>query len=114
VLQQDFYDSEGFVARTDFYWPESGVIGEFDGDSKYLDDELLGNRSTREVILAEKKREDRLRALGYTVVRWDWAAVKDPQLLRRKLVAAGVTQQKSPPSKQFPWRLQGEKTTGRG
>lgn len=96
VLQHSFRDSEGFIARTDFYWPESGVIGEFDGDAKYLDDDLLGERSTREAILAEKKREDRLRALGYKVVRWDWKTLSDPELLGRKLRAAGVTQQKSP------------------
>jgi hypothetical protein len=102
VLQRSFYDFEGFIARTDFFWPENGVIGEFDGDAKYLDDELLGGRSTREAILAEKKREDRLRALGYTVVRWDWNAVTDPEVLRRKLEAAGVTRHKSPPHGQIP------------
>lgn len=96
VLQHCFYDVEGFIARTDFFWPDFGVVGEFDGDAKYLDDELLGGRSTREAILAEKKREDRLRALGYAVVRWDWSAVTDPELLRRKLDAAGVTRHKSP------------------
>lgn len=91
VLQHSFYDHEGFIARTDFFWPEYGVVGEFDGDAKYLDDDLLDGRSTRETVLAEKKREDRLRALGYKVVRWDWKAVTDPELLRRKLERAGVT-----------------------
>ena len=90
VLQHTFYDSEGFIARTDFFWPEYGVIGEFDGDAKYLDDELLGGRTARETVLAEKKREDRLRALGFTVVRWDWSAVTNPELLGQKLAAAGI------------------------
>ena len=108
VLQHSFYDSDGFIARTDFFWPELGVIGEFDGDAKYLDNALLAGRTTREVILAEKKREDRLRALGYTVVRWDWKALADPELLRRKLAAAGVTAQKSPPGGLFPAALRGE------
>jgi len=107
VLQHSFYDYEGFIARTDFFWPDDGVIGEFDGDAKYLDDELLGDRSTRATILAEKKREDRLRALGYTVVRWDWKAVTDPDLLRRKLEGAGVTRQKSPPHGLIPLALPG-------
>jgi len=102
VLQRPFYDSEGFIGRTDFFWPEYGVIGEFDGDAKYLDDELLGDRSTREAILAEKKREDRLRALGYKVVRWDWKAVTDPEVLRRKLEGAGLRRQKSPPGGLIP------------
>ena len=103
VLQHSFYDHEGFIARTDFFWPECGVVGEFDGDAKYLDDELLGGRSTREAILAEKKREDRLRALGYTVVRWDWKAVTDPEVLRRKLEGAGLSRRKSPPRGPLPF-----------
>ena len=90
ILQHSFYDSDGFIGRTDFFWPNYGVIGEFDGDAKYLDDELLGGRTARETVLEEKKREDRLRALGYTVVRWDWKAVTNPEILGRKLAAAGV------------------------
>jgi hypothetical protein len=90
VLQHAFYDSEGFIGRTDFFWPEFGVIGEFDGDAKYLDDDLLGDRTARETVLAEKKREDRLRALGYTVVRWDWKSVTKPEILGLKLTAAGL------------------------
>ena len=111
VLQRSFYDHEGFIARTDFFWPDHGVIGEFDGDAKYLDDDLLGVRSSREIVLAEKKREDRLRALGYTVVRWDWKAVTDPEVLRLKLAGAGVTSQKSPPRGLIPLALSGEWTT---
>ena len=111
VLQRSFYDHEGFIARTDFFWPDYGVIGEFDGDAKYLDDELLGGRSTRAIILAEKKREDRLRALGFKIVRWDWKAVRDPDLLRRKLEGAGVTTQESPSRGLIPLALPGEWTT---
>ena len=111
VLQHTFRDSEGFIARTDFFWPEHGVIGEFDGDAKYLDDGLLGAMSTREAVLAEKKREDRLRALGYKVVRWDWKAATNPELLRRKLAAAGITAQKSPPRGPILPELPGESTT---
>ena len=111
VLQHPFRDSEGFIARTDFFWPEHGVIGEFDGDAKYLDDALLGAMSTREAVLAEKKREDRLRALGYKVVRWDWKAATNPELLRRKLAAAGITAQKSPPRGPILPELPGESTT---
>lgn len=103
LLQRSFYDFQGFIARTDFFWPEYGVVGEFDGDAKYLDDELLGDLSTREAILAEKKREDRLRALGYKVVRWDCKAVTDPEVLRRKLEGAGLSRQKSPPHRPIPF-----------
>lgn len=108
VLQQAFYDAEGFVARADFFWREYGVIGEFDGGAKYLDDAVLGGNSTRSAILAEKKREDRLRSMGYTVVRWDWSAVTNPGLLARKLAAAGITARKSPPNGLFPAPVPGE------
>lgn len=111
VLQHPFYDDEGFIGRTDFFWPEQRVIGEFDGDAKYLDDALLGDMSTREAILAEKKREDRLRALGYKVVRWDWKTATNAGLLRRKLAAAGIRGQKSPPRGQIHPALPGDSTT---
>ncbi|WP_051423443.1 hypothetical protein [Arthrobacter sp. MA-N2] len=89
-LQLGFQDSDGFVGRADFFWRELRIIGEFDGGAKYLQDENLHGLSAREVVLAEKKREDRLRALGFTVVRWDWPIAKDPAKLTRKLVEAGL------------------------
>ncbi|MFF2346736.1 hypothetical protein [Pseudarthrobacter sp. NPDC058119] len=102
VLQRVFHDHDGFIARTDFFWPDAGVIGEFDGDAKYLDESLLSGRTTQEAILAEKKREDRLRALGYKVVRWDWKTLATPDLLRQRLAAAGVVPQKTPPRGRDP------------
>ncbi|MFC0457964.1 hypothetical protein ACFFGR_15605 [Arthrobacter liuii] len=102
VLQHVFHDREGFIARTDFFWPEAKVIGEFDGDAKYLDEVLLAGVSTQEAILAEKKREDRLRALGYKVVRWDWKTLSTPDVLRQRLIAAGIRPQKTPPCGQDP------------
>ncbi len=48
--------------RVDFLW-DGGVIGEFDGRSKYDDPDVL---------YAEKRREDDLRAMGFTVIRWGW------------------------------------------
>jgi hypothetical protein len=89
-LQVEFRDHDSFVARTDFFWRDRRIIGEFDGDAKYLRDEYLAGLSAREVVLAEKKREDRLRALGFTVVRWDWPLASEPAKLRRKLVEAGL------------------------
>ncbi|MGO4236296.1 hypothetical protein [Pseudarthrobacter sp. YAF2] len=102
VLQHVFHDRDGFIARTDFFWPEAKVIGEFDGDAKYLDEALLAGVSTQEAILAEKKREDRLRALGYKVVRWDWKTLSNPDALRQRLIAAGIRPRKTPPRGQDP------------
>lgn len=56
----------GFVARVDLLI-DGCVIGEFDGDVKY------GGEGGREALIAEKRREDALRALGYVVVRLTWA-----------------------------------------
>ena len=65
-LQHEFYDSDGFIGRVDMWWPDFKVIGEADGLGKY--DDILDLR-------AEKIREDRLRRLGLTVVRWTWEEI---------------------------------------
>ncbi|MFK0041280.1 hypothetical protein ACIQTW_15710 [Paenarthrobacter sp. NPDC090517] len=106
-LQCEFHDAMGFVARTDFFWRDQGLIGEFDGDAKYLQDEYLAGRSAREVVLAEKRREDRLRALGFAVVRWDWTTANDPAKLAAKLFAAGLAPLKNTAMRTIHQRLRG-------
>ena len=65
------------------------VIVEFDGRVKYSrrEDEVdpYGDyRDPREVLWAEKRREDTLRRLGYEVVRVTWQNLDDlPALARR-------------------------------
>ncbi len=88
-LQHVVRGQEGFVGRVDFWWQSFGVIGEFDGRSKYGIDEA--GRSAADQLWDEKLREDRLRALGLTVVRWTWsdAWLGGPMIAR--LVAAGVS-----------------------
>ena len=63
VLQLPVYDADGLIGNVDMAWLEFMVIGEADGLLKYE------NRSD---LIAEKLREDRLRALGWIVVRWTW------------------------------------------
>lgn len=63
VLQREVEGASGRRYRVDFCWPKQRVIGEADGAVKYAD---------RAAVLAEKKREDDLRAAGWTVVRWGW------------------------------------------
>lgn len=89
VLQQRFSDAAGLLGYTDFHWKESRIVGEFDGEEKYVKPELLKGRTTAETVLAEKNRENRIRALGFHVVRWDWADLKAGRL-EGKLAAAGV------------------------
>jgi hypothetical protein len=73
-LQRSFSDARGRIGYVDFAWPDFRIIGEADGDAKYLDAALRGRRTAERVVLDEKIREDRLRALGWTVVRWRWPA----------------------------------------
>jgi hypothetical protein len=89
-LQVRYRDDEGVIGRVDFAWPDCRVVGEADGDSKYLDPALRGGRSADRVLLDEKVREDRLRAIGLHVVRWRWSDARDPRALARRLADAGV------------------------
>lgn len=69
-LQTPIYDSRGeLVGVTDFLFREEWTIVEFDGALKYAD---------RADLVAEKHREDRLRELGYEVVRVSWADLEHP------------------------------------
>ena len=89
-LQVPHYDSSGFIGAPDFFWGEFGIVGEADGDSKYLNPDLRGGRSIDQVVLDEKIREDRLRALPRTVSRWRWNVGVSMPLLRQKLKDAGL------------------------
>ena len=64
LMQEAFYDERGLVGRVDFWWPDVRVVGEADGLLKY---------ASWDVVVAEKRREDRLRRLGVRVVRWTWS-----------------------------------------
>ncbi len=90
ILQQSHFDAQGFIADTDFSWPEFDTVGEADGDQKYLDPAFRNGRSADRVVLDEKIREDRLRALPKVVVRWRWSVALNPALLRQRLGSAGI------------------------
>lgn len=90
LLQIRFSDHLGVIGDTDFYWKDHRLIGEADGDVKYLDPRYRGGRSADEVVLNEKVREDRLRGTGESVTRWRWRTADEPSALRRHLVHAGL------------------------
>ncbi|MGO4590466.1 hypothetical protein [Paenarthrobacter sp. 2TAF44] len=93
-LQHDFSDVDGFIGRSDFWWPPTGrsrgVVGEFDGKAKYTEAELRNGASPEEIVYKEKLREDRIRALGFGFVRWGWAHIENPERLRSKLIGVGL------------------------
>ena len=66
--------------RSDFAWPWLRTRGEFDRRVKYTD---------RDVLWAEKRREDELRDAGWEVVRWTWSQITtDPGAVGRRLTRA--------------------------
>jgi len=88
-LQVPFRDGNGLIGVVDFYWADFALIGEFDGGVKYADPTLLGGRSPSAVVVDEKRREDRLRALGPRVTRWVWDDLSRERL-GRQLTLAGL------------------------
>lgn len=91
-LQHEFVTPIGRF-RTDFYWEESALVGEFDGAIKYG-----GNgaalRPSWETLEREKRREDAIRATGVGFVRWSWREIDrlpdHPDGLVQRLVQAGL------------------------
>jgi hypothetical protein len=73
-MQVTLTDDEGFVGRVDFLWEEASVVGESDGKLKY---------GTPGEAYREKLREDRLRALGFHIIRWGFADLRGPRLADR-------------------------------
>ena len=88
------------MGRTDFFWAPGqlearrpgfgeGPVGEFDGWGKYFRSDVAGG-DPQDIVRKEKRRENRLLALGHPVVRWDWADLERPTRLRATLVEAGL------------------------
>jgi very-short-patch-repair endonuclease len=70
--QVSIHEDDGrFVARVDFLVEGTRVVLEFDGKVKYASGDP-------QVLWDEKRREDRLRRLGYVVVRLTWADLERP------------------------------------
>lgn len=85
VLQREIVDGSGrFVARVDFLFEDERVVVEFDGAVKYRGTGL----DPSGVVIAEKLREDRLRELGYEVVRITWADLAQPVRTVQRILAA--------------------------
>lgn len=84
-LQHELFDADGvFVARPDFLWPELRLAGEVDGKGKY-GALLRPGQDPVDAIMAEKRREESIRQLGYWVVRWDWDLAWQPEKLASML-----------------------------
>ncbi|WAC56537.1 type IV toxin-antitoxin system AbiEi family antitoxin domain-containing protein [Gordonia sp. SL306] len=89
VVQHELFTPSGlFVARVDLYWEEDRMVGEVDGRAKYTAD-LEPGEQPGDRVWDEKRREDAIRDLDETVVRWGWQECMHPErlhaLLRRGL-----------------------------
>lgn len=89
-LQCEVRDVRGLIGFTDFGWPEERLCGEFDGLVKYRNAEYLRGRAPADVLIDEKRREDRIRATGRRVVRWTWSELSSPERFAAFLAASGV------------------------
>lgn len=81
------------TVHLDFAWPEYGVWGEADGDGKYLGNSVSSGdrRSPGEIVSAEKKRENEVRAvLDWRCGRWDWGEAWHAATLRAILRELGL------------------------
>ena len=74
-------DGGHLVGRVDLL-VEGRVVVEFDGMVKYE------GADGRAALAAEKHREDRLRALGFEVVRLTWADLDRPEVVDRLIRSA--------------------------
>lgn len=73
---------DGWTAYVDFYLPRLGIVVEFDGALKY--DGPHGRRS----LVAEKRREDHIRAQGHGFARVEWSDLFHPGRVRAKIDTA--------------------------
>jgi len=80
TLQAEIRLAPDWLVYVDFLWEQWGVVGEADGRLKY---------DQAEVLWREKRREDRLRELGYEVVRWTWdEIVNRPEVVVARILRA--------------------------
>lgn len=90
-LQVEFKDATGTIGAVDFYWPEFDLVAEFDGDVKYGENrQFQRNLTPQQVLVAEKRREDRLRRVVRSVARIDWATARDRRALAALLAFHGL------------------------
>lgn len=90
VLQHRVVTQSGAVYYLDFFWPDQGIGGDFDGRIKYVDPAYRGGRTADQVVADEKVREDeiRLELRGYG--RWGWAVAGSPRDLGERLRRIGL------------------------
>lgn len=83
----------GRVHRVDFLWVrEDGtlVAGELDGVCKFMDPSMTSGRAVKQVVDAERERQECLRRSGVDTVRMYYSDLDNPRVLTRRLEEARV------------------------
>jgi predicted transcriptional regulator of viral defense system len=88
VLQLALRDEEG-VMYPDFAWPRLRILVEFDGRAKYEDPRFNGGDPVQK-LWDERRREARLRKLGWIVIRVEWSDVVNSHRLAALLDGVGL------------------------
>ena len=88
-MQVEYFDLNGTsIGRVDFDWEDFCHCGEFDGLAKYGRLNPYGGGDLGQVIVDEKRREDRIRGLGRGMSRWVWSELYSPAATCRRIRAA--------------------------
>ncbi len=85
-LQVRLEDSDGLIGFADFGWVD--VVGELDGKGKYGIGVDTDPKEAVRIVRREKRREDRIRALGYEVARWEYADHFRPAVIGQRVMQA--------------------------
>lgn len=98
-LQVDVLDEDGRrLGRSDFLWREFRSLGEFDGRVKY-DGSLEPDRTPADVLMAERHREQRMRAVGWGFARWGWAIANSAEQFRSGVLTTLELGRRLPPAR---------------
>ncbi|AMM21105.1 hypothetical protein AX769_14360 [Frondihabitans sp. PAMC 28766] len=91
-LQHPFTGLFGQSADVDFFWEREGIVGEFDGETKYRDSGRWSGLPPEEVVIREKDRENWIRAQPEVrgFIRWTWRDAFARGRLARLLLDRGV------------------------
>lgn len=82
----------------DFGMDDVDAWGEFDGNGKYTDARMLAGRTTADVLLAEKAREDDIRGrTGRRLVRWGWPHLASLEAFHHRLRTFRIAAPGHPP-----------------
>jgi hypothetical protein len=73
--------------RLDFAWTRWRIAGEFDGRVKY-GRLVRAGETPSDVVWRERQRELAIERAGWVVERFTWAELRDPQLVRHRLLEA--------------------------